>query len=74
MAEFNGGEILMSVNEENFMQADSPEFLILEVVENNIEHLKDEIKRLEKLKQELRYELEYGDGWSISLYQLLQIL
>jgi len=64
----------MKVNIDNFCQADKPEFLILEVVDNNIEHLRDEIRRLEHLKKELRYELEYGNGWSISLAQLLQRL
>jgi hypothetical protein len=64
----------MKVNIDNFCNAESPEFLILEVIDNNIEHLKAEIKRLEHLKDELKYELEYGDGWSISLYQLLQRL
>jgi len=64
----------MKANVDNFCNVESPEFLILEVVDNNIEHLKDEIRRLEHLKKELRYELEYGDGWSIELYQRLQSL
>ena len=61
----------MKANIDNFCNAESPEFLILEVVDNHIEHLRNEIKRLEHLKQEIRYELEYGNGWSIELYQLL---
>jgi hypothetical protein len=64
----------MKANPEGFINVDAPEFLILEVIDNNIEHLRKEIKRMEHLKEEVKYELEYGDGWSISLYQLLQRL
>jgi len=64
----------MNSNVDNFCNVETPEFLILKVVDNHIEHLRDEIKRLEHLKSELRYELEYGHGWSIELYQRLQML
>lgn len=71
---FQSEGVNMSVNKEDFTKVDAPEFLILETVDNNIEHLKNEIKRLEKLKQELRYELEYGNGWSFGIYELLNRL
>lgn len=64
----------MKINLNNFTNVETPKFLVLEIIDNNLEHLKNEIKRLEHLKKEVKYELEYGEGWSVKLYQLLQRL